>query len=83
MNDSQFDIERATNGLVLALYLAAAVFLAVMLYFVLRDIGARQQAAEGQDAASTRLVVPPVHDAFQSGEELKRPATLHHPISVA
>jgi HAMP domain-containing protein len=50
MDDSQFNIERATNGLVLALYLAAAVFLAVMLYYVLRDIDERQSAST-DDAA--------------------------------
>ncbi len=50
MDDSQFNIERATNGLVLALYLAAATFLAVMLYYVLRDIDERQPAPS-DDAA--------------------------------
>jgi hypothetical protein len=66
MSDPQFDIERATNGLVLALYLAAAVFLAVMLYFVLRDVAERQQAAE-EDASSVRLVTPPTHDPQRTG----------------
>lgn len=57
MDDSQFNIERATNGLVLALYLAAAVFLAVMLYYVLRDIDERQSAST-DDAAMLRHKVP-------------------------
>jgi HAMP domain-containing protein len=57
MDDSQFNIERATNGLVLALYLAAAVFLAVMLYYVLRDIDERQPAPT-DDAAVLQHEVP-------------------------
>jgi len=66
MSDPQFDIERATNGLVLALYLAAAVFLAVMLYFVLRDVAERQQAAE-ESASSVHRTTPPTYEPQRTG----------------
>ena len=56
MNDSQFNIERATNGLVLALFLAAAIFLVVMLIHVLNDIDARRGETSSASPTSTVLV---------------------------
>jgi len=47
MNGPQFDIERATNGFIFALYLAAAIFLLVMIYFVVRDMDKRQAERQG------------------------------------
>jgi hypothetical protein len=55
MNDSQFNIERATNGLVLALFLAAAIFLVIMLVQVLNDIDTRR--GETSSASPTSAVV--------------------------
>jgi hypothetical protein len=55
MNDSQFNIERATNGLVLALFLAAAIFLVVMLVQVLNDIDTRR--GETSSSSQTSAVV--------------------------
>jgi len=62
MNDSQFNIERATNGLVLALFLAAAIFLAVMLVQVLDDIDARR-AEQAPPSPSSSVVEQPLPDA--------------------
>jgi len=51
MSDPDSNIERATNGLVLALFVVAALFLGVMLFYVLRDIQARQsEASSGTQA---------------------------------
>lgn len=83
MNDSQFDIERATNGLVLTLYLASAIFLAVMLYYVLRDMGERQQAAEGQGASSARFIVPSIDESSPSGEARRMAVAPRRHIPVA
>jgi len=76
MENSQFNIERATNGLVLALYVAAAIFLAVMLYHVLRDIDERRPTP-ADDAAVLkyeRLQEGPVRGA--------RPVCCHLPASA-
>lgn len=56
MSDSTFNIERATNGLVLALFLAAALFLGIMLYHVLQDIETRTSEPKEEGQAH---VVPP------------------------
>lgn len=72
MKDSQFNVERATNGLVLALYLAAAIFLAVMLFYVLRDINERQAAAEESAAAV------PVAPALERGTAPASSAPSYH-----
>jgi hypothetical protein len=53
MNDSQFNIERATNGFVMALYVAAAVFLGLMLYFVWQDMDKRATEAEAEASGTT------------------------------
>jgi hypothetical protein len=56
MNDSQFNIERATNGLVLALFLAAAIFLVVMLVQVLNDIDTRRGETSSSSPTSSVVV---------------------------
>ena len=48
MAEPSFNIESATNGLVLALFLAAALFLGVMLFYVLRDIEGRQSSSSSE-----------------------------------
>jgi uncharacterized membrane protein YidH (DUF202 family) len=59
MSESQFNVERATIGLVLALFLASALFLGVMLFYVLDDIDRRQQDREtGSTSAAIHLVAP-------------------------
>ncbi|GEM_PF-3654916 len=51
MSDPQFDVERATAGLVLALFLAASLLLGAMYYFVLRD--AEKRAADASSPAQS------------------------------
>lgn len=55
MADSQFDVERATAGLVTTLFVAAALLLALMVYFVLRDVDQRSEQEE-TSAAAVRVV---------------------------
>ncbi|MCS3637882.1 hypothetical protein GGP62_001907 [Salinibacter ruber] len=50
MSDPQFDVERATAGLVLALFLAASLLVGAMYYFVLRDMEERAGASSGSQA---------------------------------
>lgn len=60
MDDSQFNVERATNGLVLALFLAAAIFLVVMLIQVLGDIDRRRvEEASSSQTATPRVQTEP------------------------
>jgi len=51
MPNAQFDVERATGGLVMALFVAAALLLAGLLYFVRQDIAARTESSEGDPQA--------------------------------
>jgi uncharacterized protein HemX len=52
-NDAEFSIESATNGFVLALYLAAALFLGVAAFYVMQDAEERaQSAAEAEESTS-------------------------------
>jgi hypothetical protein len=67
MSDSSFNIERATNGLVLALFLLSALFLGVMLYYVLQDIDERRAAPS--DEATT------AHVTAAAGAPSAAPAT--------
>lgn len=60
MAESSFNIEGATNGLVLALFLASTLFLGVMLYYVLRDIDERQSPSDSDSAQAPSVVVPHV-----------------------
>ena len=55
MQDSQFNIERATNGLILALFLASSILLVVLLWRVLDDIEKRQ--AESSTPPSAQVLV--------------------------
>ncbi len=61
MEDSQFNIERATNGFVMALYVAAAIFLGLMLYFVWQDMNERAAEAAAAESATgaVRVDEPP------------------------
>jgi hypothetical protein len=78
MDDSQFNIERATNGLVLTLYLAAAIFLAVILYYVLRDIDQRQPV-QTDDAAVLQRTMP--WSGSVSSDELHAAHCYTHPMA--
>lgn len=72
MSESSFNIESATNGLVLALFLAATLFLGVMLYYVLRDIDERESSGEPQRSARVHLA--PVHPASAERAPLYSPS---------
>ncbi|PEN13204.1 hypothetical protein CRI94_11220 [Longibacter salinarum] len=65
MSESSFNIERATNGLVLALFLASALFLGVILYYVLRDMDQRAPSD-----AEPQAVVHPMPSPGQHAEPL-------------
>lgn len=54
MPNAQFDVERATGGLVMALFVAAALLLAGLLYFVLQDIETRAESS-GREVQTVRL----------------------------
>lgn len=58
MSNAQFDVERATAGLVMALFVAAALLLAALLYFVLQDMDERADASTSEPQAVR--VEPPV-----------------------
>lgn len=59
MSDPQFNVERATNGLVLTLFLASAIFLGVLLLYVLRDMNERA-ADDGPSRQQSAVVQPSV-----------------------
>ncbi len=59
MADSQFNVERATNGLVLTLFLASAIFLGALLLYVLRDMNERA-ADDGPSRQESTVVQPSV-----------------------
>lgn len=54
MPNAQFDVERATGGLVMALFVAAALLLAGLLYFVRQDIAERTESS-GDEAQTVRF----------------------------
>ena len=58
MPNAQFDVERATAGLVMALFVAAALLLAALLYFVLQDMDERTDASSSEPQA-VRVAPPP------------------------
>ncbi|MEF8817809.1 MAG: hypothetical protein V5A58_13550 [Salinibacter sp.] len=58
MSNAQYDVERATAGLVMALFVASALLLAALLYFVWRDMESRS-AVPASDSAQAVRVVPP------------------------
>ena len=59
MSNGQFDVERATAGLVMALFVSAALLLAGLLYFVQRDIGDRSESSS-QDTQAVRIEDAPL-----------------------
>lgn len=72
MSDSQFNVERATNGFVLTLFLAAALFLGIMLLNVLRDMDERASEAEASSSSSVLLVpdAPPAVGLHASADRV-------------
>lgn len=58
MARGQYDVERATAGLVMALFLASALLLAALTYFVMQDAGERSPE-KTESAQSVRLRQPP------------------------
>ncbi|MEF8816303.1 MAG: hypothetical protein V5A20_06440 [Salinibacter sp.] len=72
MSDPQFDVERATAGLVLALFLAASLLVGAMYYFVLRDIGERADASDSSQAARVE------HPSAMPLASAPVPASEHH-----
>jgi hypothetical protein len=76
MSDPQFDVERATAGLVLALFLAASLLLGAMYYFVLRDTGKRAGEETSSSAqAVVRVERPPCSDAVPPSFVIRRCTT--------
>jgi sensor domain CHASE-containing protein len=59
MSNGQFDVERATAGLVMALFVSAALLLMGLLYFVLRDISDRTESSS-QDPQAIRIENAPL-----------------------
>jgi sensor domain CHASE-containing protein len=62
MSNGQFDVERATAGLVMALFVSAALLLAGLLYFVLRDIDQRSESSS-QNPQAVRVEDTPLDAA--------------------
>lgn len=62
MPNAQFDVERATAGLVMALFVAAALLLAALLYFVLQDMDERADASSSEPQA-VRVEPPTVPES--------------------
>jgi hypothetical protein len=60
MSNGQFDVERATAGLVMALFVSAALLLAGLLYFVLRDIDERAGSEDPQAVRVEEAAPQPV-----------------------
>ena len=58
MSEPQFDVERATAGLVLALFLAGSLLLGAMYYFVLRDMEERADTSDSPQAVRVERPVP-------------------------
>jgi hypothetical protein len=58
MSHGQHDVERATAGLVMALFLASALLLAALTYFVMQDADERSKE-ETESAEAVRLHQPP------------------------
>ena len=57
MASSSNDIERATSGLVIALFLSLAVLLAVIAFHFLNDLQEREAQEQGGRTAAASLVV--------------------------
>lgn len=72
MSDSTFNIERATNGLVLALFLASVFFLAAMLYFVLEDMDERKSKPSASDAQAALVRTVPAPASHAPGGHASR-----------
>ena len=59
MPEAQFDVERATGGLVMALFVASALLLAGLLYFILQDIDRRAESTEESASQAVHVVPSP------------------------
>ena len=56
-DSSQFNVERATNGLVLTLYLGAAIFLIVIVWMVMRTMPAPEESSSENESRTARTNV--------------------------
>ncbi|MFO8232618.1 MAG: hypothetical protein R6U20_08115 [Longimonas sp.] len=74
-DSSQFNVERATNGLVLTLYLGAAIFLIVIVWMVMRTMPSSEEPSSEDESRSARTEV-------YVSEAQARPAPLSVPNAV-
>ena len=58
MPEAQFDVERATGGLVMALFVASALLLAALTYFVFQDLDRRTEVADDSTSQAVRVGSP-------------------------
>lgn len=84
---SQFSVERATSGLVLTLYLGAALFLILIVWMVMRGMetpdeasGASDQALRGPAAPVSQVEAPL---RVQAARSASAPASASVPASTA
>ena len=62
-DSSQFNVERATTGLVLTLYLGAAIFLILIVWMVMRSMPADESAPVDAGSASRIMAPAPANPA--------------------
>jgi hypothetical protein len=62
-DSSQFNVERATTGLVLTLYLGAAIFLILIVWMVMRSMPANESAPAEAGTESRTLAPAPADPA--------------------
>ncbi|PEN06226.1 hypothetical protein CRI93_10390 [Longimonas halophila] len=57
-DSSQFNVERATTGLVLTLYLGAAIFLILIVWMVMRSMPADESAPANENSGARTTTAP-------------------------
>ena len=80
-DSSQFSVERATSGLVLALYLGAAIFLIVIVWMVMRTMPSTESAPEDSDSAARTVAPVPTSPATSSADAEPLLASATAPIT--
>jgi len=74
---SQFNVERATTGLVLTLYLGAAIFLILIVWMVMRTMPAPEESSSEGESRTARTEVY-VSQAQARHAPLSVPGVLPH-----